>query len=313
MDRESGSIRGVYFYGQRGNLLSQRLAVRYQDAYSAMVCDHFEVRSLSPIASEVHSSGRLIDSSGEVLARFVQVVGLQRGRNVIDLSIELENAKPLNGLKDNYLANRIAWSDDTADLFCDIQGMQHPIRSPEIEAPHFVEVAHGQNRFAVLTHGLPWHRRTARKNLDSILAIGNEQRTRFKLGIAINPASTMQLAIAEMHPVFWSNHVSHDAAPNSVWWLHLANRNVVVTWIEPVLEAKRCSGIRMRLQETGGIRSTLKLYCKREIECVELESFRNEFRRAIPVERQEDKTTVIETAMAAYDYMQLRIDWANSN
>ncbi len=325
MDRESGGIRGVHFYGKRGNLLSQKLAVRHVDPhtkkvhYSKMVCESFEVVTLSRIASEIRTLGSLLDADGAELARFKQTVGLQRGRHVIDIDIEITEKKPLDGSTGNYIANRIAWSDESGEMFCDIHGTRQAIRRPTIEAPHYVEVEQGENRFALLTHGLPWHRRASRKVLDSILIAGNESRTRFRLGVAINPEATMQVAISEMHPVLQErlsdDSSSTDAKGESNWLFHIANRNVVATSSEPVFDDDcRCTGMRVRLQEVDGNVGTLKLYCKRSLGSVDKESLDDEFTREISVNEESpdsDRPVLVEMAFAAFEYFQIHLHWLN--
>ena len=321
MDRESGGIRGVHFYGKRGTVLSQRLAVRSLDAnskkvvYSQMVCDSFEVITQSGIASQIKTAGKLVDGAGKTLARFTQTVGLQRGRSIIDIDIELSEVETLDGSSKNYIANRIAWSDETAELFCDIQGGRHAIRRPTIEAPHFIEVVQTENRFALLTKGLPWHRRASKKMLDSILVAGSENQTRFQFGIAINQESPMQLAIAEMHPPLTGGGQSDcevtDSEEKSSWQFHLANRNVVATWCVPVFDDDcRCVGLRVRLRETDGHEGNLKLFCRREIESVELESLDDQPVRNIAIDqeaRENGGYSIVETTFAAHEYFQLKL------
>jgi hypothetical protein len=239
---------------------------------------------------------------------FAQTVGLQRGRNIIDISVELTEVTPLDGSENNYLANRIAWADEAAVLYCDIQGMRQPVRSPNLEAPHFVEVVQAENRFAVLTKGLPWHRRASKKILDTILLAGNESRTHFDFSIAVNPTSLMQLAVGEMHPLVFDEKAVGESR-DSDWLLHLANRNVVVTWSEPVLVNGRCVGLRLRLQETDGKKGKLQLYCKQNIESAHLESFENESRLPAELNRSDSRVTVVESSFAANEYFQLCLWW----
>ena len=326
IDRESGGIRGVHFYGKRNNLLSQRLAVRMVDpqtkkvSYSQMVCDELEVKTLSQIASQIKTTGRLVDS-GKTLAKYEQTVGLQRGRHVIDLEIKLSDIEPLDGSTKNYIANRIAWGDDTAQLFCDIQGARHPVRKPSIEAPHFVEVVQGENRFALLSHGLPWHRRATSKMLDSILVAGNESQTDFRLGLAINHQSAMQTAVSEMHPVLSGRQFDqpeNDSQEESNWLFLLANRNIIATWFAPVFDDDcRCVGMRVRLQEIEGRAGELKLYCRRTVDSVEIESFDDQPIRSIAVKEDVDRAggesldyCMVKHSFAAYEYFQLHVRWS---
>ncbi|QEG21310.1 glycoside hydrolase family 38 N-terminal domain-containing protein [Mariniblastus fucicola] len=322
MDRESGGIRGVHFYGKRGNLFSQRIAVRSVDSnskevvYSKMECDSFEVMTLSRIASQIKTSGRLLGPDEEVLGNFVQTVGLQRGRNVIDVEIELSDIRPLDGSVKNYVANRIAWSEDTAELYCDIQGGRHPVRRPSIEAPHFVEVVQDENRFALLTHGLPWHRRASKKMLDSILVAGKESRRKFRFGIAVNADAVMQLAVSEMHPILTGTG-GEASADGANWLFHLANRNVIVTWTSAVFDDDcRCTGMRVRLQETDGRGGDVKLYCRKIVDSVRIESFSDQLIRDISTNGDDNSSesfSVVEVPIAAHEFLQIHLRWAETD
>ena len=324
IDRESGGIRGVHFYGKSGTLFSQRLAVRMADpkskqvSYTKMICDELELITQSQIASQIKTTGRLVDSGGSTLAKYVQTVGLQRGRKVIDLDIELSETQPLDGSTKNYIANRIAWSDESAELFCDIQGARHPVRQPSIEAPHFVEVVQGENRFALLSHGLPWHRRATKKMLDSVLVVGNESQRNFKLGVVINPQCSMQSAVSEMHPVLSGRQSDQQEVQSSIgsnWLFHLANRNIIVTWCSPVFDDDcRCVGMRVRLQEIEGREGQLKLYCRQKVESIELESFDDQPVREVPLHEEDDESSgyrLIKTSFAAFEFFQLHVRWSN--
>ena len=322
MDPQSGGIMGVSFYGKRGNLLSQRLAVRQFDSktntarYSKMACDSFQVIRLSNISSQAKSTGRLIDEDGTVLARFVQTITLQRGRNVIDIEITLSDITFAANSTNDFLVNRIAWSDETAELFCDMQGARHPVRKPEIEAPHFVEVTNQENSFALLTHGLPWHRRVSRKKLDSILVVGKETRRTFRLGLAINPESCLQLAIAEMHPknLIGSPETLASENQQAKWGLHLANRNLIVTWTEPMFdEDGKNIGLRLRIQETDSQQGTLQLYCCRAIETGSKLSLDGEPLRDITYRTESSPETacytVVETSFSANEWFGIELLW----
>jgi alpha-mannosidase len=325
VDRESGGIRGIHFYGVRGNFLSQRLAVRLVDlatrevTYSRMVCDSFEVKTLSPIASEIKTSGSLIDAEQNVLAKYSQAISLQRGRNVIDVLVELSDLGGLELSKSNYIVNRLAWSDESAELFCDIQGGRHAIRKPEIDAPHFIEIAEGKHRFALLTQGLPWHRRVTKKKLDSVLIAGNEKRRSFRFGIAVDSGSVMQQAVSEMCPLLivdGKSPVAHtDKDAN--WTLHLANRNIVATNCLPVDdEDESLKAMRIRLLETEGNSGTLKLYCRRELISASKEALDGRHLRDITLDAQTDKDAfqyhVVEVEFAAREYFQLCLRWPKS-
>jgi len=288
-------------------------------SYSKMACDSFEVSRLSNIASQVVSSGRLIGDDETVLAKFEQKVTLQRGRNVIDIEITLSEVAFSDHSTKDFLVNRIAWSDETAELFCDMQGTRHAVRKPEIEAPHFVEVANSENKFALLCHGLPWHRRASRKMLDSILVVGHENRRTFRLGLAINPDSCMQLAIAEMHPKLTTDNQEKSAATDeeAKWGLHLANRNLVITWTEPLLdEDGKNIGLRLRIQETEGQRGNLQLYCRRAIESGSKLSLDGERLRDITYRmessEQTSRYTVVDTAFSANEWFGIELLWAVS-
>jgi alpha-mannosidase len=333
MDRQTGGVKGVHFYGKRGNLFSQQLAMRQVEeatkkvSYSRSVCRTFEVRRLSRIASEIHVCGDLRAEDESVLATFEQTVRVCRGRPVIDVEMALDPVNQTGLEAGNYFASRLAWAEDSAALFRDTLGARQPVRRPSIEATHFVEVVQTIGSVAMLCHGLPWHRRASKRMMDTVLIAGAEQQRRFRFGFGVNLQNVSQAAIAEMHPtiVVDGSVEKSDSIekPNSVeksnsvcdaaaWWMHLANRNLVASCWEPVFDDDcRCTGIRVRLQEVAGNSGTLKLYCRRSVAAAEKENFLGDFERDFPVSKDNriDGISVVEADFTAWEFFQLHLKW----
>ena len=128
----------------------------------------------------------------------------------------------------------------------------------------------------------------------------------------------MQSAVSEMHPVLsgrQSDQQEVQSSNGSNWLFHLANRNIIVTWCSPVFDDDcRCVGMRVRLQEIEGREGQLKLYCRQNVESIELESFDDQPVREVPLHEEDDESSgyrLIKTSFAAFEFFQLHVRWSN--
>ena len=165
--------------------------------YSDMRCSSIAVTSSGPGLGEIVTAGTLIDpEDGSTIAEFSQTVRLWRGRPVIELEIELRPTRLPDGDPwSNYFASRFAWNDSTATLTRSVLGGAHGVQWERFESPHFFEIATETQRTTLLFNGLPFHRKTGPRMLDSILIVAGETARRFRFGIAIDRDYPMQSAL----------------------------------------------------------------------------------------------------------------------
>ncbi len=278
---KTGGIRGVRDYTQRGARLSQQLAYRvpgprpkvgdaWQDPdtlaiYSHMVADEITLTSEGPVLGEMVSRGRLLDQEGKRLAGYRQTVQVWRSSRVFHIEIELDiDEEPRATPWESYYASRFAWADESADMYRSVGLTRQSTDAKLIEAPYFVELYTESASTALLTGGLPYHRRVGLGMLDTMLVCRGESARRFRLGVGVDLPHPLPRAIELLSPLVPRfENAAPPAGPNTSWLFHLDRRNVMTTHFEPLEEAGRVVGFRARLMETEG----------RDVRC-KLRSFR---------------------------------------
>jgi alpha-mannosidase len=213
-----------------------------------MAADEVKVTSSSTAFGEITTRGRLLTKKGEVCARFVQQYQVSRGSRVLRLDIQIELLRELQADPWNsYCACRFAWANEAASLFRGIHEARQLAEGKRLEAPLYLEVESADERTSILTGGLPYHRRTSPRMLDTLLIVRGETAQRFQLGIAIDAPQPLVDAIGLLAP---TTHAFATAAPpapaTSGWLFHLDTRTVVATHVEPLVEESRVVGLRLR-------------------------------------------------------------------
>ena len=135
----------------------------------------------------------------------------------------------------------------------------------QIEAPEYIEIDSGAGRTAIVTAGLPFHRRSGPRILDSLLIVRGETARQFRLAIGVdvpNPAAAAAeclMPAAELHEV-----ARPPSGERQGWLFHIDARSVLATNWEalgsrPSLGDRRYVrqrappiGFRVRLLETNG-------------------------------------------------------------
>ena len=295
----TGGIARIKGYGRSPNRLSQQLAFRFprersltvgegeaaeetKTYYSQMRCLDSKVTCNGPALGEIVTSGEIIDQQNDTrLAGYQQTVRVWRGRPVVELEIELEiDRMPEGDPWSNYFGCRFAWNDITASLTRALLTGAQSVGSERFESPYYLEIADEQQRTTILSCGLPFHRKTGLRMLDSILVTSGENQHRFRFVIAVDENYPMQSALdamvpASVIPTSGGPPVSGDAG----WFFHVNTRNVLITRILPLIQPMKNSvsieeeydhetpgqghGFALRLIETEGRHKSVKLTCFR--------------------------------------------------
>ncbi len=282
LSEQTGGIADVRAGNVTINRISQQLAHRFPTArmvtvgegeeadeestyYSVMVCDQHRVVSPGPTMAAIETVGRLVDpqNPSRSLADFKQTVRLWRGRPVIEVEFDITPAKPLDGEPwTNYYAARWAWKNEDAAITKGVLQAAQPVSGERFEAPDYVEIADATQRVALLTHGLPFHRRTGSRMLDTLLLVAGEPSGPRTLRIIFDQPFPMQAALSVATPPMV---VPVDRGPSSSgasgWLFHVGAKNVVLLKILPLdrEQATTRSGCVLRLIETEGRAATFKL------------------------------------------------------
>lgn len=243
VDRRFGGIRAVLDPLSRGPRLAQQLALRWPEGdpndpgheshYTIPAADELRVVRAGPVVGEIVTSGRMMDAQGKLRGRFVQLTRVVKGSRLIEIEIELDVADPPKSRPwQSYYTARFAWSDETASLRRSVHGASVPTDSTQFEAPEFWEIQTAKTRTAVLTGGLPYHRKVGFRRLDTLLVVAGETQRRFRLAIGVECPSPAAAAREWMTPAI----VIPSAAPpvNFGWLFHVESRSVVATRWTPL-------------------------------------------------------------------------------
>ncbi len=323
IDPDTGTLRSISQYEARGTRISQQLAMRlgkskrrkggdaWQDPYeselySVMAADSVETTLATSAVGEIACRGRLLDRDGKELATFHQTYRIWRGSRVLLIDIQLEPlAECTKDAWNSYFAARFAWANEAATLHRSVNLTRQSTTAKRIEAPHYVEIDDGAGRIAILTGGLPYHRRLGLRMMDSLLVVRGETCRRFRLGIGVDLKLPLQEALGLLTPETWISQTAPPPAPNRSGWLfHLDSRNVTATDWEPLEEQSRVIGCRVRLLETGGRLAKVGLSAFRKIQSARRVDLNGDSPQECSIE--EDR---VRLQLSAHQWVQLEILW----
>ncbi len=287
LSRSSGGIASIVSRQRRGNQLSQQLAFRVGQPvpgaggavtsddvlYATAKAESLEVTISTPAMAEVVAQGALVDVAGKRWAGFRQVTRVWAGSPIIELDVELTDVEePRADPWNSYYAARFAWPDEMAQLWRGVGLSRQQTDATRFESPEFVEIDEGSSTTAILTGGLPYHRRTGPRMLDSLLVVRGETSRRFSLAIGVNLPRAGAGLMEWLSPTTMLSGALAPFANRSGWFFHLDTRNIVATHWRPLVDDEASSsveprsvrGFRARLLETlgQGGRATLRAFRK---------------------------------------------------
>jgi alpha-mannosidase len=224
-----------------------------------------ELTCTGPALAEAVTSGEIVDqATGDVLAGFRQTIRVWRGRPVVELDIELEPTRLPDGDPwTNYYACRFAWNDETAAVTRSVQQTAQPAPDGRFDAPHYIEIAEEELRTTIVPVGLPFHRRTGGRMLDTLLVVAGESARRFRFAIVCDEFYPLRPALDAYVPpvVVETDHGPPPAGPAG-WFLHLDAKNAQITSLRPLPPSDdQPPGLRVRLTETEGVTKPVRLTC----------------------------------------------------
>ena len=272
-----------------------------------------------PSLGELVTTGEIIDqTSNKRLAGFKQTFRVMRGQPFVEVHVQLEiDQMPDGDPWSNYFAARFAWNDSDASLTRAVMMGAQGIKDERFESPHYLEIATESQRTTLLNLGLPFHRKTGDRMVDTLLVTAGETRREFRFAIAVDQDYPMQAALDALSPAI---AVPMDHGPprtgRSGWFFHLNVRNVQMTRIlglmsEPPEHADHWNlgdsgqtplgqGCAVRLVETEGRPVRLKLRCFRTpLGCTRQRDF--EGRTVTQLRVEEDAVIVDLTAFEIAD------------
>lgn len=333
----TGGLQQLKDHGRSPNRLSQQLAFRFsreltvkkqvddevieeKTFYSEMRCRNVEVTSSGPSCGEIVTTGELIDPSTQaVLSGFRQTFRVWRGRPFLELDIELVDVqkKPEGDPWGCFYGSRFAWNDSTAALSHSVCGAAQPIQLQRIETLDYIEIASDEARTTILPMGLPFHRKTGPRMIDSLLAAEGETERKFRFAIAVDQNYPLRAARDLLTPVVpIRTQTGPPRAGQTGWFYHIDSKCVQATRImglmsEPLtvglssddhdpteeehsdnrrpVELTRSEppsgvGFALRLQETEGQYQNFKVEFFKTPTAARLRDFRGQTLVEVPVE-----------------------------
>lgn len=301
----TGTIKSIRDFVRRENRLAQQIAFRSarpmrmaqggrgddeEAHYTVMAADEIRVVSPGPLVGQIVSRGRLLDLEGQIVARFVQTLRLERGSRVLELDLELDpirepEADPWN----SYYGLRFAWGSDTMDLYRSVHLGSVSSEIAQVEAPQFIDLREEKTRTTILTGGLPYHRRFGLRRLDTLVIVRGESARRFRLGIGVDLPYPVPAALGLLAPEVIVREASSPLAPSG-WLFHVNAKNVVATAWEPVVSEDRPTGVRVRLLETEGRHTHAVLRALRPVKTARKTDFASPSPVELPV--ADDQVTI---------------------
>lgn len=267
ISRATGGIQSLFNFNQRGNQLSQQIAFRLPSVgadatYTTMRAESVEVTAACTAYGEIESRGALVDSSGTQYARFVQRTSAWAGRPLVYVTLELSDLEePRADPWNSYYAARFAWGDESAQLFRGVSLAREKTEAGRIEAPEFVDIETG-GTVTILTGGLPYHRRSDPRMLDTLLVVRGETARRFELAIGVDLPYPAAAALEFVTPAALHRDTASPGRTASGWFFHTGARNVVATHWRAIgddeapggegSQARAIKGFRARFLEIGG-------------------------------------------------------------
>jgi alpha-mannosidase len=299
LNETTGGIAKIKGYGRSPNRLSQQLNYRFsrermiaedrdnqleetRTFYGEMRCQSSAVTCEGPALGEIITTGEIVDqTNGQRLAGFEQTVRVWRGRPVVEVDVELvvdrmPDAEPWH----NYFAARFAWHDETASITRAVMLGAHEFAEERMESPDYIELATLDQRTTIVSPGLPFHRKTGPRMIDTILVVSKECRRRFRFVIAVDQNYPLQAALDAQTPaVIVPTRTGPPRSGSAGWFFHLSARNVQMLGLlpllaeparpaedwqpaEPVAAPAGC-GCGVRLVESEGRPVQLRLRCFR--------------------------------------------------
>src|SRR5262249_25392167 len=156
----------------------------------------------------------------------------------------------------SYVAARFAWPDQQAEIHRGVSLARQKTTASRIDAPEFVDIDNGAGTVSLLTGGLPYHRRSDTRMLDTLLVVRGETARKFSMAIGVDLPLPAAAALELLEPALVAMQTA--AAPKNAtgWFFHVGAKNVVATHWEPIYTTepdapREVKGFRVRLLEVA--------------------------------------------------------------
>jgi alpha-mannosidase len=129
---------------------------------------------------------------------------------VLEIDVHLEPLRKLEPSVEDYFALRWAWPDEKSVVSTTDGLVLHSHRGGAIESPLLVDIRERNMLTTILPIGLPFHRRSAPRMMDTVLVAAGETERKFKVAVAVDFARPVTAALDLLQPV---EFIPVDSAP----------------------------------------------------------------------------------------------------
>ncbi|HEY1066694.1 MAG TPA: hypothetical protein VGE52_11315, partial [Pirellulales bacterium] len=204
----------------------------------------------------------------------------------------------------SYFAARFAWDDQSAALSRSAGQIRAATDAKRVEAPYYFEARSGDHKVAILTGGLPFHRRIGiGGKLDLMLAVRGETELRRRIGVGLNLEYPMHGALGLLAPPIVLSLNGPPAAGPTGWFFHLDRKNAMTTSLAPRGESFD-AGFTARILETEGRAAKLNLRCLRAPKAARLVDLNGRTLEELKVAGD-----AVELELKANEWLQIEVDW----
>jgi alpha-mannosidase len=266
--------------------------------YAETRCLSYEQGPSDGIVSEFVTWGEIVDQlAAKTLAQFRQTTRLFRSRPVIEIDVELSDVQVPDGDPwNNYFCLRFAWPDSTATVTRSLLDGAQAFTGERFESTGGIEIASETERTTIVPDGLPFHRQTGPRMLDTLLIVAGETQRRFRTTIVLDQPYLLEATRDVQTPVFVQpTTAGPPRSGTSGWFFHLDARNVQLLGLHDVAQPAASDhdepqpwrtqpGFAVRLLETEGQPRLVKLRTFRQPLFARTRDLRGETRRELPIE-----------------------------
>jgi alpha-mannosidase len=264
-DAQTGSLRSIFTNRSRFNQLSQQIAFYKNQTYTIQAADEIVMMKSSVEVGQIKITGRLVFPDGEIAARYTETATIRSESRLLEFDVTLEPMIEFDEDRWNsYLAVRYAWNDDTYEQRGGLNDGVHTLPDRKhLHSPKFIDLRHEGSSLTLLTEGLPFHRRSGDRQLDTLLMVHGETQQHHRLGIGVNMPNPVFVSHDFLLPYSepltnvrneYVIPVSHRPKNPSSWLFQIESKNVMALHWEPIHESEQCIGLMVYLQETSGRR-----------------------------------------------------------
>lgn len=327
VSRKTGGISSLVNFKQRGNQFSQQLAFRLpaqasapaygedEGHYTQMRCESLQVTAACSAFGEITTVGTLVDDEGRRISGYRQKTQVWAGSRIIRVEIELDTPdEPRSDPWNSYYAARFAWAGETADLYRGVGLARQHTEAKRFEAPEYIEIDNAGGNIAILTGGLPYHRRSSVRMLDTLLVVAGETARRFALGIAVDAPHPAIAATEFIAPPATAWLEGYKPTAPTGWLFHVSAKNVVATRWEPLVDVdelpgpdgrRPIRGFKARLLETAGNGGRVTLRAFRPVVAARQVDFLGQ--TMVEVQVDNDKMSL---DFAAFEWIEAEAVWS---